>query len=78
MRGLLAKVSFVPKHYSLNVTPSEFESLLRGYRSYVDNYHVDEEEELLLAALREAYQGEEHQPPGDPVNPDEEGGALVS
>jgi hypothetical protein len=72
----VAKVSFVPKHYSLNVTPTEFESLLRGYRSYVENYHVDEEEEVLYAAMLEAYQGELGRPPGDPIDEDE-GGALV-
>lgn len=74
----MAKVSFVPDHYSFNLDPVEYRDLLIALRTFVREYNVMGHEEEILAAMEEKYQGELGQPPGPPIDPDEpDGGSAV-
>lgn len=79
------KAAEIPNHFSITMTPGEFDDLLLGWRVYVRDYEVTDGAKAILAELeavgqeREVGGRETWQPDGwdEPDAPESNGGQLV-
>lgn len=64
----MAKIAFVPKHYSLTMHASEVLDTIVTLRAVErEGFALSEGMQAFLAQLVEAYQGDLPEPPGTPI-----------
>lgn len=72
----MAKAAYIPKHYTLALTPSGCHELIVALRAHVREFEATEQVAEILSALEGVYVGDLGEAPGAPLPGDEGDGGV--